>query len=417
MQFSPNQTIDFFPFTCQPDQDGFIVGRAETNTFLALPEEGVRILAWLQSGKTVGETAGLYQQTYGENPDLGDFLETMAESGLIKPTVDPTAETDEKQTAPAHPNQPALVQYHMTWLSESLAKAVFSRTSLWFYALLATSAIAVILANPAVFPSRSDMVFETNVSFWFISFLLFQLSSVMLHEIGHLAAARSRGVNARFGFGNRMWIIVAETDLTGIWSIPKKDRMLPLLGGPMVDVFLLSLGTYLLYALHNGLIVLPDQLAQFARAMFLFLCFRLIWQCYFFVRTDFYYVFTTFFECKNLLKDTEAFVSNKLKGLFRFGKQVDQSAISPREMKVIKTYSWIWGIGRSIALTVLFLYILPILWGYFQIFYTGLTGSGGTGLMIDSLIVIGISFAIYGIGFVMWGRSLFQSMRKRGSKA
>lgn len=422
MQLTPDQTIDFHPFTCQPDQDGFIVGRPETNTFLALPEEGVRLLSWLQAGKTIAETNALYQHTYGENPDLEDFVEAMTESGLVRlPEVEPSqAEgTDVPLAKPAASMQPQLVQYHMTWLSESLARKIFSRTALLFYALLAASAITLIAVKPGVFPSRSDFVFKQNTALWFICFLLFQLTTVMIHEIGHLAAARSKGVKARFGFGNRMWIIVAETDLTGIWSIPKRDRMLPLLGGPLVDVVILSFGTFLLFGFETNAIVWTPQLEQFARGMYLFICFRLVWQCYFFVRTDFYYVFTTTFECKDLLNDTQNFVMNKIKRLTGIGTPVDQSAIGAREMKYIKLYSWIWFVGRSLAIFVLIFYISPILWSYAVMFYNSFTGlsEGNLAPAVDSMVVIGISMAIYGIGFVMWGRSLFRNLMLRGSKA
>jgi len=418
MPLHPEQTIEFYPFTCQPDKDGFIVGRPQTLTYLALPEEGVRILSWLQSGRTIKETAALYEQAYGEHPDLEDFLAVIEESGLIKTQDLPSGDIAVGQTdltGKGAPLQPQLVQYHMTWLSESLAKACFSHLAMWFLALFAASALCVLAIHTEIFPSRSDMVFETNTSLFLIAFLLFQLGSVMLHEIGHLAAARSKGVQARFGFGNRLWIIVAETDLTGIWSIPRKDRVLPLLGGPMVDVLLLSGGTFLLLGLDKGAVIFPGQWAQFTKAMYLFLCFRLLWQCYFFVRTDFYYIFTTAFECKNLLQDTQTYVMNRLKRFLGIGGVKDQSAISDREMKVIQAYSWIWGIGRILALFVLFFYILPILWSYLVIFYKAFSnvGNGKVLPMLDSLLVIGISSAIYGMGFVMWGRSLFRSIFKR----
>src|SRR5215470_18920970 len=71
-------------FTRQPDGDEIIIGRKETGVFLAVPPEAVEVLEHLAQGKSVGEAADLYQQRYGEAPDLDDFLGLLESKGIVQ---------------------------------------------------------------------------------------------------------------------------------------------------------------------------------------------------------------------------------------------------------------------------------------------------------------------------------------------
>jgi len=406
--------VEVRDFSCQPDSDGFVIGLAETGAFLAVPSEAVQILSLFRKGGTVGDVRRDYRARYSEEPDLGDFLNQLQGIGLVRVQIPLGLEggSSDRQATLVQQTSPNL-RFHFENVPQSLAKAIFSKTSLGLYAILALTALFLIVADPAIIPERAELVFKKNISLYFILFLIFQFVTVIIHEMGHLMAAKSRGVNARLGFGNRMWVIVAETDLTGIWSIPKNQRYLPLLGGPLMDVLILSMLGFVMTALHHGALTFPAQVTQFVRAMFLFLCFRLIWQMYFFVRTDFYYVFTTFFECKNLMMDTRDYIYNIAKRVLRVGRQVDQSAIGKRELWVIRCYSLVWLAGRLLAMFMLCFYLVPVLWHYLmnfiQTFGQGL--SGGFYPVLDTLLVLFISGAIYGVGFYLWGKSILQEHR------
>jgi hypothetical protein len=53
--------------------------------------------------------------------------------------------------------------------------------------------------------------------------VLFALTATV-HELAHLAAARSLGVPARIGLSTRLFYLVAQTDVSGIWAAPRRAR-------------------------------------------------------------------------------------------------------------------------------------------------------------------------------------------------
>src|SRR6185436_7611074 len=146
-------------------------------------------------------------------------------------------------------------------------------------------------------------------------------------EFCHLLAARAAGVKSRIGIGNRLWVLVAETDLTGLWAVPRNRRYLPLLAGPISDGVFASLIVFLLYSQSHGHLHLSSGMVGILRACLLLYLARLLWQLFFFVRTDFYYVIALFFGCKNLMKDTQRFIQSRLSYLFRGRSKEDQSRI------------------------------------------------------------------------------------------
>jgi ABC-type antimicrobial peptide transport system permease subunit len=65
------------PLTRQQEGDEVVIGSAEKEVFLAVPVEAAELLDQLAQGKTIGEVEESYRETYGETPDLDDFLSAL----------------------------------------------------------------------------------------------------------------------------------------------------------------------------------------------------------------------------------------------------------------------------------------------------------------------------------------------------
>ena len=98
---------------------------------------------------------------------------------------------------------------------------------------------------------------------------IFTYGGIFVHELAHLIAARAVGVNSRMGISHRLWYLVAETDLTGLWSVTRNQRYLPMLAGMIVDltVPLADRITDSLVRMAALLMLCPVQQSHLFRAM------------------------------------------------------------------------------------------------------------------------------------------------------
>lgn len=424
--YTKETQVAVYPFSRQVEGEEIVIGRVDTGVFLALPPDAVEILDSLAQGKTVGEAQDLYLKNHGEVPDVEDLLQFLQSKGFVRPSVKkdqkaepaPPAPGPASAPVPAADAEPPQIRYHFTNVPQSLAERLFGRTSLTICAFVMALAGLVALREPSLVPGRDALYFSEHSTFKTLLLILMGYTTVFIHEMGHLLAARAAGVPSRLGIGHRMWILVAETDMTGLWSVPKRKRYLPMLAGPLIDVVSASAILLLLFAESRRWIALPGLVHQLCAAMFFVYMMRLLWQCFFFVRTDFYYVIATFFGCKSLMRDTQVFLGNQFRRLFS-GNQVDQSRVPKSEMRVIRAYAWVWLIGRINAFIFLFFVTIPVATKYLQSSSgTLLSGfSQGSYAFFDALFVVIFYIVPLGIGFGLWIRSMTRRWRQGSARA
>jgi hypothetical protein len=406
MGYLQADVVQIYPFTRQQEGDEVVIGRPDTGIFLALPAEAVELLDRLAGGRSIGEVEAEYERLHGLRPDLSDLLGFLESKGLVgREMVMPGEYPASGQTVAPKP-----IRYHFANIPQAVAHAFFGPLALSLY--LATIGLAgfLLVLNPQLIPNRNSLFFVDNKTVKVLIVALVSYGSLFAHEFCHLLAARAVGVKSRFGISNRLWVLVAETDLTGLWAFPKNQRYLPMLAGPIFDAFSGSLIILLLFARSRGVLQFSPNWVEVARAT-LFLClFRIYFQCFFFVRTDFYFVLTNFFGCKNLMGDTELFVRNQVRRLFGAAPTGDQSHIPARERKVISAFSWLWVLGRVFALAALFLITLPVLFRYFHGAWQAILMANASNLYqtADSLLVGVVNLAPLAIGIVLWLRTLAQ---------
>jgi putative peptide zinc metalloprotease protein len=408
--YTADSRVEVIPFTRQEDGEEIVIGYPETSVFIALPPDAVELLDYLAEGKTIGETQALYRVKYGETPDIADLLEILAEKGFVRSQISnlPASFPGKSQVAPLPPKK---VRYHFDRFPQSLARRIFSRNVILGCGVAIGLALLAATVEPSLIPGWNAYFFPENVTLMRLIFISIGYFTLFLHEMAHLLAARAIGVSSRMGISNRMWFLVAETDMTGIWSLPRSQRYLPFLAGPLLDAVSGSVLVLILFAESHGLFELSPLWLQVVRAILLTYLLRLLWQCYLFVRTDFYFAIGNFFGCKSLMKDTEVYLRNQLGRIFHRIRQVDQSHIPVAERKAIQRYAWLWLVGRAAALWSLFFITIPVIWNYsvliFNIFRAGYQTNPyafADGLLL-LLLILGPQIA----GFWLWFRSFRKS--------
>ena len=408
MSYTVDDHVVFQPFTAQSDGDTIILGHPGTGTFLSIPAEALEVLQSLNKGMTVGEAQQAHFAKHGETPELDEFLCYLESKGFLS-----------KASAGETPDaaQPTVLQgqaprYHFAGIPQSFARKFFGRPAMALYVLLISGGLLAITQDPSLVPGRDALYFTGNRIFKVLGFAGFVYATLFVHEMAHLLAARAVGVKSRMGISHRLWFLVAETDLTGLWGVPKRERYLPLLAGSLSDIVSLSVLFLVFWLEKNGVLAIHADVLDLLRAGCFMYFIRLIWQTYFYVRTDYYYVITTFCGCKNLLKDTEDFLKNKLAHWLPFVRRVDQSHIPAGEMRIIRGYSLIWLLGRCSAFLALFFITLPVLYKYVTELSLTLFSTRVLMEFLDALITLLVLVLPLAAGFYLWIRSLTQRWRR-----
>ena len=388
-------------FTRQQDGEEIVIGSPESGIFLAVPTEAVEVLDQLADGKTVGEVIDLHKQKYGEEPDLDDFLGLLEAKGFVQTA---SIASGKSKMPPLVQSRPAQKKYHFSNFSRSWAERIFSLPVLVMGSLVTIVAAGAGMRHPSLVAGPGALYFPDHRTLSWTILIAANYATLFAHEFCHLVAGRALGINSRMGISHRLWYLVAETDLTGLWSVPKRKRYLPLIAGTLLDAFSAGLLILVLFAQEERWFLLPILATRLLRAMIFLYLARIVWQCFFFVRTDFYYVIANFFNCKNLLGDTEGYLRNRLSRLVRAVRPVDQSAVPDAEWRVIRAYAWLWLAGRAAALIALIVVTLPLLAAYAR----NLAGAFRTGYsanpsgFVDAVLTSGYFLLSFTAGLSLW---------------
>jgi putative peptide zinc metalloprotease protein len=409
--YAKSDLIDVQEFTRQADGEEIVIGLPVAGTFLALPAEAIEILDSLASGKTVGKAQAEFARVHGVEPDIDDLLRCLEQRGFVR--LHGREHRSEIRPQGAVGSTGKGVRYHFASIPQSVAKQFFGPFPISFYLVTIIVALGVACSHPSLIPRGDSLVFSNHRTVQILILSLFVYFTIFLHELAHLLAAKAQGVNSRLGISRRLWVLVAETDMTGLWAVPSRQRYLPMLAGPLLDGFSAALLFLLLFAQSKRVFAMAPPVEQFCRALIFAYLLRLLWQCCLFVRTDFYYVIANFFHCKSLMRDTEVFVKNLFLRVIGSTALADQAHIPSRERRIIRFYSVLWALGRGLAFFSLFFITLPILFKYLTstllILRRGYDGNHYQ--YIDSVMVGLLNLMPLVIGLSLWVTSIVRKRR------
>jgi putative peptide zinc metalloprotease protein len=405
--YTPESLVTIRPYTHRFEGDTVILGDIDRHIFLAIPAEGLDILQSLAAGNSVGAAARAYEEKYQEAPDIVDFLEALEQEGFIG-EASAVAAGEVADVRQAH------WRWRMEWLSPRTAQRLVSWPVLAACGVLIAVGVALMVDDPSVLPMGGNAwLFPIDFAALTWATIILSMFGVFLHELGHVVAARAAGVSAGMGVGNQLWILVAQTDMTGIWLAPKRQRYVAFAIGAIIDAVSSAFLAAFIWSVHRGWFNPPRWTVLLATALLLTSLARIIWQFFFYLRTDGYYIIATALNCKNLMADTDDYLRNLWARLRRSPRRIDQSGIPAREMRVIRRFSLLWFFGRIISFVLYAIIILPVLWGYTYQFILLLTGNETQFNSFDFVTVGIIVFALDGGGLTMWLRGLYRSARAR----
>lgn len=375
----PDSTLGLHPLVVRDsddDPDAVVMGRTELGEFVELPRVAADAIELLGQGRTIGEAEAAVAAEHDVRLDLGELAEALVELGFVA-TVDSQPIPDLAQRLPGS---------HLPWLHERHVRWLFSQPvgALWLGVLIA--AIVTWWQQPDLFVEASDFYWTSYVGLAvLVNTVLFSVS-LSVHELMHLAAARSYGAPARISFATRLHHLVVQTDVTAIWAVPRRLRYRVYLAGILWDGFVICACTLLVA--YAGL---PAGVDRLLTAVTLCVLLSLLFQLQVYMRIDLYYVLMEWLRCRNLFHDGMAYAGHLLRRLAHRPSADPSAGLPARERRAVRLYAVAMAVGSVVALSGFALLGLPILVEGVVRAFTGLIDgvhTGGLLQAIDSALII-----------------------------
>jgi molybdopterin/thiamine biosynthesis adenylyltransferase len=346
----PDSRVTLFPLVESRDGDQFILGREETGTFLSLGELERRFLRLLEQGMTLRRAREAFGRCF-DIPDvkIGTFLATLAESGFI-------AKVDGRPLR----EEPRERRFLLTGLQPRHVSFLFSRPAFALYGLLWLAAAVLLVRHPQYLPRYRDVYFLPSLSLSLIVNALMGWLIVMPHELFHLFAAKSVGCEAGIEIGHRLMFVVAQTDVTNLWKVPRRKRNLVYLAGMISDLVIASALIFALWLSDRGTVALHPYVYGFCKSVLFIIAFKLGWNFLFYMRTDLYYFLANLLRCQNLYGDTVAFLRNELAREVPWIRPVSADPVPERERIWVRLYAVFFLVGTLLTVGVFSVALLPL---------------------------------------------------------
>jgi putative peptide zinc metalloprotease protein len=391
------------PLTYRDGDDGpddVVVGRPALGEFVELPRVGADAVRLLGAGLAVGAVEERIAERHGVDLDVAELAEALVDLGFVS-TVDGDPVSDPAESRPAS---------HLPWLAARHVRWLFGRTATAVWLMVVAAAGVTWWHRPELLPDAADFYWTPYVGLAvLVSTAMFSVSA-SVHELMHLAAARSYGAPARIGFSTRLHYLVVQTDVTAIWAVPRRHRYRVYLAGLRWDSFAVCVAALLVA--HAGLPAAADRLLA---AFMVVVLVSMMLQTQVYLRTDLYYVLMEWLRGRNLYQDGLAYVRHLARRALRRPSADPTVNLPARERRGVRSYAVFMACGCVVALGSFALFGLPILVQGVVGAFGGLLHSGDVLRMVDSALVIAVEGAlqvIFVVTFLRVHRHWFRRVPK-----
>jgi putative peptide zinc metalloprotease protein len=347
----PDSVVTLHDLVSQSEGDEYVVGRIETGEFVVLPEIGVRAIELLRSGYAVGNAEAALGAEIGDAPDLVEFTDELSAVGFVAAVDGVPVPGGNEFVA----TWPWLGQQHVQWVFSGPAKLAYSG--------LVLLAAVLLVKHPEFVPRYRDFFWTSSTSVVIVVNTAIFLVAIGLHEGAHLVAARSLGIPAQITLGTRLYNLVAQTNVSGLWSLPRRCRYRAYVAGMLWD---LGLASVCIVALV--LAPVPATVAGVLSALVLMIAVGTLLQLQLFMRTDVYFIAADLLRARNLFEDATVYLAawaRRTLALLRLwpadvgGDPLVQ--LDAHERRVVKGYAWFMIAGTLVAVCVFAIFVLPVI--------------------------------------------------------
>lgn len=373
------------------DSDDVVVGRPSLGEFVEMPRLGAEAVRLLGAGLSVRDVESRIACEHDVELDVAELAEALVDlsfaaavDGVVLP-------------------EPALPASHLPWLRAEHVRWLFGRTAnaVWWLVLLA--AVVTWVRDPSLVPSAGDFYWTPYTGLAVLTGTVLFSVNLSVHELMHLAAARSHGAPARIGFSTRLHHLVVQTDVTAVWAVPRRDRYRVHLAGLRWDAFTVCLATLLV-----AYVELPALGVRLLGVLAVTVLLGMVAQAQLYLRTDLYYVLMEWLRARNLYRDGISYVRHLLRRARGRPSPDPLTDLPPRERRCVRVYAVAMAAGCTLACASFAVFGVPIL-------VQGIVGALG-GLMsgnplraLDSALLILVEATVQTLFVVTLVRRLARS--------
>jgi len=372
--------VQLYDLVINQEDNEFLIGREEIDTYITIPIIGVEAIQLIQKGLTIGYVKEHLDKKFNEDINIVNFIKELIKYDFVKKIddIDIVSKREKKRIL-----FPKIKQRHVKWL--------FSKHALIGYSIIILLLTIIFITNNQYIPKPQDLFFHDSITIIIIVNYILGWLLIFKHEIAHLFAAKSLGVEGRFSLNLRLHYLVAETDVTNLLKIPRKKRYIVFLAGIISDLLFSAAFVFLLLLNDSNIIHINNLVYGILKMMVLIEFLSIVWQFRFYMKTDIYYVIESLVKCKNLYDDSKAYIKKIFYKLFNKKSNIDLSKIPYKEMKYIRMYSILFFFGTLITILVFIYYGIPIIIELFlRIIDTLMIGlrTGNQLALLDSILLI-----------------------------
>lgn len=356
------QTVDLHPITVLEEGDDYLIGNVTSGNFIAVPESGVIALRSLLDGDTIGTAEMKSSRVAGHAVDVSEFVEQLRELGFVRQIGENSALGVKGGIHELIPK----------WL----AQAFFNPSTWTVYSFALVASIFFLVREPALVPRSEDLLIWNNFPVVILTYISIVALLVSGHELWHLMAAKAIGVPAYLSISRRMFIPVAQADVSRVWAVPANQRYGPILAGLAHDFTWLAIALGTRFAWTRGVPVSP-VVYQIAGVIVLSLSYSIVFQFLVFLRTDLYAFLVTIFRCRNLYRVNLLALKRTLSPLGIFPltpeEELELETAHDNDIRALSWFTPIYLVGLlclGFFLSQIFLpnFLIMSAWGYRSIF-------------------------------------------------
>lgn len=383
LEYDLDAPVLLHPLVYFQEGDEVTIGRRDTDSYGIFPPDGAEIVRLLEAGRTPREVTAWYEKQYAEELDIVHILAALDELELTRAPSD----------APADAGP-------VRW--QRLGHALFSPAAWLVYAALLASTIGLMVTTPELLPRAQHLFFTDYYTLIELSLYICAIPLILLHEAFHALAGRRLGLRSRLRISRRLYYIVFETALDGLVTVPRGRRYLPILAGMVFDVLAFCVLTISAHFSRH-----PDgELNLFGRMCLAFAfatVLRILWQFFFYLRTDLYALITTVLGCVDLHTTARRLLRNRiLRAVGWHERTVSEAEWHPVDRRVAGWYSWLIVIGYTVSIGTFLVALLPVVYQMFVGAFNRFLGSDAPwDALLDSAVFLGMNLLQIAITVVL----------------
>ncbi|OGG11371.1 hypothetical protein A2Z00_04790 [Candidatus Gottesmanbacteria bacterium RBG_13_45_10] len=344
--------VDAYPLSVQIAGEGKIyLGSIWTHEFLVVDSCWRGLVGILETPQRVEDIANKLSQkdpiTFCPNEVMCKvqlMILYLAEHHLIR-AIDtvPLGESTVKRERPLIPKKLAATLLHPFFIPLYLGLAAFG--------------LIAPLLYPDFRPIPQDFFWSNRLSINVFTYFVISWITVLLHEFAHAVTARAFGISGRFRFSHRLYFLVVETWYPDIFSLSRAKRIWISAAGILSDFMTIAIAYFALFAYMHLSSQEAVIIEVFIRQIILLEWLTILWQFFFFMKTDLYFVIKELLGIENLY----SIAVKRIRSWFYNAQCAERYPAN--DERVITLYEVFFIIGTFLALIRYVLYNLPItLW-------------------------------------------------------